>query len=136
MTADDHDKPPRFSARILAAPAIRQLYWCDFPKDAHLPEFWKRRPVLVLSYKNLLHGAVTVVPCSSQDQAGNPWAYKLSTTIDGRASWAVCDKLSSVAVSRLTPDRDGIRRLPEGEFHGVLELVLKWLPRIPELPQV
>jgi mRNA interferase MazF len=125
------DKPPRIPPRLKAAPAIRQLFWCDFPEDAHLPEFWKRRPVLVVSYKNKLSGAVTVVPCSSQDQPGNKWAVKLATTIDAGDSWAICDKLTTVAVSRLSVDRDGIRRLPEAEFNGVLAVILEWLPRLP-----
>jgi mRNA interferase MazF len=131
MENGTHEKPPRYKPRLLAAPAIRQLYWCDFPTDAHLPEFWKRRPVLVLSFKNTLYGSITVVPCSSQAQVGNPWAQKLNTTIDGSDSWAICDKLASVAVSRLTPDKSGIRRVPEDEFHQVLDLVLKWLPKVP-----
>jgi hypothetical protein len=39
------------------------------------------------------------IPCSSQDQAGNPWAYALKTTIDGKhPSWAICDKPTTVAV--------------------------------------
>lgn len=131
MENDPHQKPPKYKPRLLAAPAIRQLYWCDFPADAHLPEFWKRRPVLVLSFKNTLHGTVTVIPCSSQAQTGNPWAQKLATTIDGSSSWAICDKLTSVAVSRLTPDKSGIQRIREDEFHRVLEVVLKWLPKVP-----
>ena len=61
----DEDRPPRIPARIGVSPSIRQLYWCDFPRDAHLPEFWKRRPVIIISYKNTLSGAVTVIPCSS-----------------------------------------------------------------------
>jgi len=128
---DENDKPPRVQPRIRAAPSIRQLYWCDFPDDAHLPEFWKTRPVLVVSYKNTLSGAVTVVPCSSQNQEGNKWAFRLRTTIDGGASWAICDKITSVAVSRLSPHKGGIRRLPEVEFHEVLTLILQWLPRLP-----
>ena len=92
-------QPPRVQPRLLAVPAIRELYWCDFPADAQLPEFWKRRPVIVVSFKNTLRGAVTVIPCSSQDQAGNPWAYALATTIDGKQpSWAIWDKPTTVAV--------------------------------------
>jgi hypothetical protein len=53
---DPPDKPPRVQPRILAAPKIRQIYWCDFWLDAHLPEMWKTRPVVVVSYKNTLHG--------------------------------------------------------------------------------
>lgn len=125
----EDEKPPRHRPRIPAAPAIRQLYWCDFPKDAHLPEFWKRRPVLIVSFKNVLSGAVTVIPCSSQDQKGNPWAYKLTTTIDGSESWAICDKPTTVAVSRLTSTKGKVRRLPQAEFDAVLALLLAWLPK-------
>jgi mRNA interferase MazF len=129
---DEELPPPRVEPRLLVVPAIRELYWCDLPKDAQLPEFWKRRPVIVVSFKNTLRGAVTVIPCSSQDQAGNPWAYALKTTLDGKhPSWAICDKPTTVAVSRLTLDRIGKRRLPEAEFNGVLTLLLKWLPVLP-----
>lgn len=122
------DKPPKISPRIRSAPKVRQFYWCDFPQDAQLPEFWKRRPVIVLSYKNTLHGTVTVIPCSTQTQPDNQWAYPLRVTIDGKAAWAICDKLATVAVSRLLPDKDGINRMPEDDFNAMLRLVLKWLP--------
>jgi mRNA interferase MazF len=134
ITLETDFKPPKVAPRVKSAPKIRQLYWCDFPEDAHLPEFWKRRPVVILSYKNTLHGAVTVIPCSTQNQEGNPWAIELGTTIDGATSWAICDKLTCVAVSRLSSDRGGIRRLPEDEFNGILAAVLRWLPRLPDGP--
>lgn len=121
--------PPKVAPRLGAAPKIRQFLWCDFPKDAQLPEFWKRRPVIVLSYRNTLHGTVTVVPCSTQTQPNNPWAFPLRTTIDGRAAWAICDKLTSVAVSRLLPDKGGIVRMPEDEFDDMLRIVELWLPK-------
>ena len=130
MSSNDQP-PPRVPPRLVGAPKVRQLLWCDFPQDAQLPEFWKRRPVVVLSYRNTLHGAVTIIPCSTQDQAGNPWAYPLRTTIDGRAAWAICDKPTTVAVSRLLPDKVGVVRMPEGEFHELLALVLAWLPKVP-----
>jgi mRNA interferase MazF len=129
MSAHDQSPPPRVAPRLVGAPKIRQLFWCDFPKDAQLPEFWKRRPVIVISYRNVLHGAVTVIPCSTQAQPDNAWAFPLHTTIDGRAAWAICDKPTTVAVSRLLPDKDGIKRLPEAEFDKMLWLVLDWLPK-------
>jgi mRNA interferase MazF len=129
MSAHDQSPPPRVVPRLVGAPKIRQLFWCDFPKDAQLPEFWKRRPVIVISYRNLLHGAVTVIPCSTQAQPGNAWAFPLRTTIDGRAAWAICDKPATVAVSRLLPDKGGVKRLPEAEFDEMLGLVLDWLPK-------
>jgi mRNA interferase MazF len=133
MNAQIQEAPPKVAPRLTGAPKIRQLYWCDFPQDAQLPEFWKRRPVIVLSYRNTLHGAVTVVPCSTQAQPGNKWAFPLQTTIDGRAAFAICDKLSTVAVSRLVPDKGGIVRMPEPEFDDMLRLVLAWLPA-PAVP--
>jgi mRNA interferase MazF len=126
--------PPRVPARLKAVPRIRQFYWCDFPNDAHLPEFWKRRPVIIISFRNTLSGAVTVVPCSSQHQRSNPWAFALTTSIDGAASWAICDKPKTIAVSRLSVDQSGINRLPETEFHAMLALMLKWLPALPAVP--
>lgn len=128
MSAHEQAPPPKIAPRLIGAPKIRQLLWCDFPQDAQLPEFWKRRPVIVLSYRNTLHGAVTVVPCSTQAQPGNKWAFPLQTTIDGRAAWAICDKVTSVAVSRLLPDKGGIVRMPEVEFDNLVRLVLGWLP--------
>ena len=114
IVTEEAEKPPREAPKLKARPSIRQLYWCDFPQDAQLPELWKRRPVVIVSYKNTLSGAVTVVPCSSQDQTDNEWAVRLKTTIDGGDSWAICDKLTTVAVSRLTPtsmESSGFRKL-------------------------
>jgi mRNA interferase MazF len=121
--------PPKVKPRLVGAPKIRQLFWCDFPQDAQLPEFWKRRPVIILSFRNTLHGAVTIIPCSTQAQGSNPWAFPLRTTIDGRAAFAICDKITSVAVSRLLPDKNGIVRLPEAEFDDIMRLVFQWLPK-------
>lgn len=132
MTSETRNIPPKRQPRITAATRIRQLYWCRFPEDAELPELWKTRPVIVISKKRELYGAVTVIPCTTSDQAGNKWAYELNTTIDGETrSWAICDKPCTVAVSRLTPDRNGIRRITDTEFHGVLDILYKWLPVLP-----
>lgn len=133
MSAHEQAPPPKVAPRLVGAPKIRQLLWCDFPQDAQLPEFWKRRPVIILSYRNTLHGAVTVIPCSTQTQPGNKWAFPLQTTIDGRAAWAICDKITSLAVSRLLPDKGGIVRMPEAEFDDMMRLVLAWLP-VPTAP--
>lgn len=133
MNAHHQEPPPKVAPRLIGAPKIRQLFWCDFPQDAQLPEFWKRRPVIILSFRNTLHGAVTAIPCSTQAQLGNEWAFPLQTTIDGRAAWAICDKITTVAVSRLLPDKNGIRRLPDAEFNDLLRVALKWLPK-PSAP--
>jgi mRNA interferase MazF len=121
--------PPKITPRLKTAPKIRQLYWCDFPKDAQLPEFWKRRPVIVLSYRNTLHGAATVIPCSTLPQIGNKWAVPVTTTLDSAIHWAICDKVTTVAVSRLSVHRGHVPRLSEQEFDSVLQCVLEWLPK-------
>jgi mRNA interferase MazF len=131
IIVEDDYCPPRVPPRLKAAPKIRQLYWCDFPKDAQLPEFWKCRAILIVSFKNTMYGAVTVIPCSSDPQKGNPWAYKQKTTVDGRKdSWAICDKPTTMAVSRLTPDKSGIKFVPEAEFNEILAIMLNWLPKV------
>jgi mRNA interferase MazF len=131
--AEEKDKPPKVAPRIKSAPKIRQLYWCDFPKDAQLPEFWKRRPVIILSrVVPSVHGTAVVVPCSTGANQDPRKAFPLRTTIDGRAAWAICDKPTTVAVSRLLSSRGAIPRLPQDEFDEMLEMVLNQLPKVPD----
>ncbi|MGO9356969.1 MAG: type II toxin-antitoxin system PemK/MazF family toxin [Xanthobacteraceae bacterium] len=132
MSNEDHLPPPRVEPRIKGAPRIRQLYWCRLPTDAELPELWKIRPVIIVSYRNRLHGAVTVIPTTTVEQGANPWAYRLQTSLDpSKVSWAICDKPMTVAVSRLQPFRV-IPRIKEQEFTEILKLLLAWLPKLPE----
>ena len=122
-------KPQGVEPRIKAAPKIRQIFWCDFWADARLPEMWKKRPVIIVSYKNRLHGPCTVIPTSTDPQIGNPWAHKLSIQIDGeRDSWAVCNHPSPIAPSRLSAFPSPIPRVPDVDFDAILRLLLKWLP--------
>lgn len=117
--------------RIKAAPAIRQIYWCTFPEDFIVPEMGKERPVVILSFKNTLHGPVTVLPISTDPQEGKSaeWAHKLSIQVDGRRdSWVVCNHLYTVSTKRLAPAKV-IPRLSEGEFNSLLAITLKWLPK-------
>ena len=130
------DAPPRIKPRLKSAPKVREFFWCDFPKDAQLPEMWKLRPVIILSFRNMLHGAVMVVPYTTKEQREPGAGFSLQTTIDGREAWAICDKITTVAVSRLTPDKTGIRRMPEDEFHALLEKVLSFLPKLPGTAEV
>lgn len=128
-------KPKRVKPRIKSAPKVGQFYWCDFPEDAQLPEFWKCRPVIVVSYKNTLHGTVTVVPCTTLEPQEryarmSRWSFPLGTSIDGRQSWAICDKVTCVAVSRLSIHQGQIPRLCDDEFNMLLACVLDWLPKV------
>lgn len=129
MSEPQLPRPPKVPPRVKSAPKIAQLYWCDFPQDAHLPEFWKRRPVIVLSKTATLHGSVVVVPCSTDAEQDPKLAIPLRTTIDGRAAWAICDKPTTVAVSRLVATRGRITRMPTDEFNEVLRRVLDLLPK-------
>jgi mRNA interferase MazF len=126
-------KPPRVAPRIKAAPKVRQVYWCDFPRDAQLPEMWKTRPVVVLSYRNRLDGHCTVAACSTDPQEGSSaqWGHTLSLSFDGRQTYVVCNHIYTVASSRLSPDGTGIPRLPEAEFSEILKKLFDWLPRLP-----
>jgi mRNA interferase MazF len=124
-------KPQWVKPRIIAAPKIRQIYWCDFWKDAHLPEMWKTRPVIVISYRNRLHGPCLMIPTTTEPgNESNPWAYKLSIKIEGVFdSWALCNQPSTVAPSRLSSFSKGkIPLLPKADFNQVLELLAQWLP--------
>jgi mRNA interferase MazF len=133
-SAYDTEAPSRIRPRVIAAPRIRQIYWCRLPKDAELPELWKIRPVIVISYRNLLHGHVTVIPTTTVEQLQNEWAYKLTTSFDGRhASWAICDKPMTVAVSRLETHRGRIPRISEEEMREILIRLFRWLPKVPTL---
>jgi mRNA interferase MazF len=121
-------KPPRIAPRIVGAPKIRGLYWCDFWRDAQLPEMWKTRPVIVVSYRNTLYGPCTVVPTSTDPQESNPWAHRLSVTFEGVQSWAVCNHPTTIAPSRLSQFKGRIPVVPQADFDAILRLLRKWLP--------
>lgn len=129
---DPEKRPPRVVPSITAAPKIRQLYWCRLPQDAELPEFWKPRPVVVVSFKHSLNGHCTVIPTSTADQTTNPWAVKLTMSFDGRESWAVCNHPLTVANSRLRVNKGQVSRVPDDEFHEILKKPLAWLPKLPD----
>ncbi len=123
-------RPPRVPPRIIAAPKIRQIYWCEYWHDARLPEMWKTRPVIVVSYKNTLFGPCLVVPISTDPQDENPWAFRLSIEIEGNgvASWAVCNHPTTISPSRLSQFRGKIPLSPKADFNQLLERLMKWLP--------
>jgi mRNA interferase MazF len=118
MPEQTPQKPPWVRPRIIAAPKIRQIYWCDFWKDAHLPEMWKTRPVIVVSYKNTLHGPCLVIPTTTEpDNETNPWACKLSIKVEGaNESWAICNQPSTVAPSRFSQFKGKIPLLPKEDL--------------------
>jgi len=125
----DEKAPPRVQPGIRSAPRIRQVYWCDFPPDAIIPEFGKRRPVLVISKKARLYGNVTVLPFTTKSQPGNPAAYSLESPFGGRRAWVICDYITTVSVARLSSGHH-VPRLSQEDFNRIVALVLKHLPSV------
>jgi len=122
------EKPPWVKTRIIAAPKIRQTYWCDFWRDSQLPEMWKTRPVVVVSYRNKLSGPCLVIPTSTEPQGDNRWAWKLSASLDGQVSWAICNQPSTIATSRLSQVKGQIPLVSKEDFNEILKRLLEWLP--------
>ena len=122
------------SLKIKAAPSIRQMYWCDFWEDNCIPEMGKKRPVVIVSFRNRLHGVALVVPTSTDPQLGESaqWAHKLSFQPDGaRDSWVVCNHLYTVSTRRLEPLKGtAVPRLSETEFAKILMLIHRWMPQL------
>ena len=83
-----------------------------------MPEMWKTRPVIVVSYKNTLTGPCLIVPVSTEPQDNNPWAHRLSIEIegDGVTSWAVCNHPTTLSPSRFKQFNKGIPVLAQGRF--------------------
>ena len=127
------DAMPVVRHRIKVVPAIRNVYYRGFA-DAALPlEFSKRRPVIVVSYKNSLSGPIFVMPITTQAQAGNPWAIKLGrnpTPGETCDVWVVCNQLYPVSCARLTATHGVVARLTPVEFRPLHEMVLKWVPAL------
>ena len=129
MVKKVEERPPKVQPRIRSAPKIRSVYWCDFPKDAQLPEFWKTRPVLVVSKNSSLYGSVIVLPLSSNPQPNNPKAYEVVSPINNKRTWVICNYLTTVAVSRLSIPNGGITRLDQQDFNNIIGIALNELPR-------
>ncbi|WP_081628450.1 type II toxin-antitoxin system PemK/MazF family toxin [Novispirillum itersonii] len=123
---------------IRSAPKVRAVYWCRLWGDAVRPEFWKRRPVVVMSYNNTLDGHCLVLPMTTKPQDGNKWAHRLPVNyVDPKVeTWVVCNHLMTVATARLSSVKGQVPRLTESEFRPLLEKALKWMPplKMPEPP--
>lgn len=98
----------RYPVKIKAAPKVGSLYWCSLhPENAiQLPEFWKKRPVVIISRKNVLKGKVIVLPITTDsDNEAYENSIELSSEtrdkINGQRCWVVCDHPMTVATSRL-----------------------------------
>ncbi|WP_308918347.1 type II toxin-antitoxin system PemK/MazF family toxin [Jannaschia sp. LMIT008] len=126
---NEDKRPPRVEPKVKAAPRIRQVYWCKLPDDAQLPEFWKTRPVVVMSKKTTLRGKVTVLPMTTKAQPDNPYAHPMDSPLElGKSSWVICDHFMTVAVSRLVPHRQNIPRISQEDLEEIKRLALLSLP--------
>ena len=128
---DQSEARPSRPLRISAAPKVRQVYWCDFWLDASPPEMTKKRPVVIVSYKNVLQGHCLVLPMSTNEQTGDSakWAHKLSIKPDGvRHSWVICNHLYTVSTTRLEQIGGRVPRLGTEEFNAILGRMFDWLP--------
>ena len=126
----ENRSPVRVTPRVRAAPRIRQVYWCDFPGDAMHPEFWKRRLVLVISRKARLHGNVTVLPITTKSQPDNPAAHGMVSPLGGERAWVICDYITTLSVSRLSPPDRHVPRLRQEDFDRIIVLTLRHLPSV------
>ncbi|WP_336287438.1 type II toxin-antitoxin system PemK/MazF family toxin [Bartonella sp. CB60] len=124
-----YQKPTHIKPRIKSAPRIRQVFWCDFPHDAILPEFWKKRPVLILSKNAKLYGNVIVLPFTTKSQPNNPAAYPLQSPIENKKAWIICNYVTTVSVSRLSCSHT-VPRFPKEDFEKVITLMFQYLPHL------
>ncbi len=129
----------KYPTRIKAAPKVGNIYWCDFHPEGviHIPEFWKKRPVIVVSRNATLHGKVTVLPMTTdEDNAINTNAVELSAEvqgkIDSKRSWVICDHLMTIATSRLDNVSTTPPRVRGEELTAILQkahsVIAGWTP--------
>jgi mRNA interferase MazF len=126
---EEAQHPPWVKPRLVGAPKIRQLFWCDFWKDAVMPEMWKVRPIVVISYNNHLNGPCLVIPISTAAQDDNRWAHRFTMPTDGGPRWAICNQPSTVSPARLTQFNSGIPKMSEADFNEVLAKLMRWIPK-------
>lgn len=132
MGVPQGDKPPEIEPLLRAAPRIKQVYWCKFPlaEQQHKPEFSStaekpERPVVVLSRQSTRRGVVTVVPLTRADQKDPHRSVRIKSPLDGKeASWAVCNHITTVAVSRLRQPRTPTPQVDHDDFQRIVEKVM------------
>ncbi|WP_122519704.1 type II toxin-antitoxin system PemK/MazF family toxin [Pannonibacter phragmitetus] len=120
----------KYPVKIKAAPKVGSLYWCSLHPEEHIhiPEFWKKRPVVIISRKNTLHGKVMILPITTdQDNENYENSIELSqgasNKINGKRCWVVCDHVMTVATSRLDFIHAKPPRLETAELAPILELM-------------
>ena len=117
--------PGQRPIRIKSAPKPGQVFWCDYPDPEHTekPEFYKRRPVVVLSRNARLYGVVTVVPLSGKPQTDTRNTLQICSPIGGMSAWVVCNHVNTVSTRRLDAPAGGIPQMPDADFKEILKKV-------------
>ena len=121
-----HDSETSAQVFAIAIPAPEGGgYWCDYPPPEclHMPEFWKRRPVVIVSRHTTLRCVATVVPMTSKAQHDPRLSVQVRSPIDGRDAWAICNHMTTVAVSRLLPAR-GRPSVSQQEYREICQKVI------------
>lgn len=119
----------KYGVKIKAAPKVGSLYWCSLHPEEHIhiPEFWKKRPALIISRKNTLKGKVSILPITTDDDNDKyensiELSPDTSNKINGKKSWVVCDHIMTVATSRLDYINKNPPRIDRNELDTILEL--------------
>lgn len=135
--ADDDGDPiaPAGRVALASAPKLRAVYRCRFWRDAHRPEFYKNRPVAIVSRDNRLDGPALIVPMTTKAQSGNKLAYKLTGNPNPRRPgierWAICNHIYTVSCARLAHMDGGVPGMKPQDFDEIVRLVLRALPDAP-----
>jgi mRNA interferase MazF len=130
------ERPPKIKPSVVRVPRIGELYWCDLPKDAHLPELWKRRSVVVISRNVTMNGTVVVLPTTTDSERMSEHMCKISSSLDHQTSYAICDKPMTLAVSRFyraEPKR--IPKLPVKEVDHLIRALYRVVPCPPKVDE-
>ena len=121
---DDGRPAPIGKLKLLSAPRVRQVYWCTYPTDAILPEFWKKRPVVVISRNATLTGPVSVLPITTFEQEESKWSVHLRSPIGGQKdAWIVCNQPTTFSVARLVQPGRAIPTVPKDIFSEAIQLL-------------
>jgi len=131
----DEPEAPAGKVVLASAPKLRAVYWRRFWDDAVRPEFYKARPIVVVSRDNRLDGPIMVVPLTTKPQGSNRWAHKLTENPNPRKpdidSWAVCNHIYTVSCARLSQMGGTVPRMRQEDFDAVVRLMLQALPNAP-----
>ena len=84
---------------------------------------------MILSSKSTLSGVATVVPLTRRSQDNDRFSVYVRSPLDGRDAWAICNHITTVAVSRLAPPyKHAIPKMEANDFQKIVQKVMANLP--------